>query len=189
MNTSYRARSVEQALVQAPWRRRIAGILSLCAAASVLWYMTSEDEPKMLAPSVLAAITPLETVKTVQGDGSRILHVFESVDCSFCRRQEQELSKARNVTIYRHLLPGHEAHARVVAASVLCARDQEAEWKRAMAGMAIGEGTCPGDALDRNYALAKKIGIIGTPSLVFQNGRVVNGLLDSAHIEKLLGKK
>lgn len=143
----------------------------------------------MLAPSVLAAITPLDTIKTVQGDGSRILHLFESVDCSFCRKQEPEISKVRNVTIYRHLLPGHEAGARAVAASVLCARDPGAQWARVVAGMAIVERTCSGDGLDRNYALAKKIGIIGTPSTVFQNGRVVNGLLDSARIEKLLGAK
>lgn len=151
--------------------------------------MTSEDEPIVLAPSVLADITPLDTVKTVQGNGSRILHLFESVDCSYCRKQEPELSKVSNVTIYRHLLPGHDAHARVVAASVLCARDPGAHWMRVVAGMEIVEGTCPGDGLDRNYALAKQIGIIGTPSTVFQNGRVVNGLLDSARIEKLLGEK
>lgn len=189
MNTSYRAGSVAQALLPASWRRPIAGILALCAAASVLWYMTSENEPTVLAPRVLATITPVDTVKTVQGDGSRILHLFESVDCSFCRKQEPELAKVSNVTIYRHLLPGHEAHARVVATSVLCARDQAAEWMRVMAGMAIAEGTCPGDGLDRNYALAKEIGIIGTPSFVFQNGQVVNRLLDSARIEKLLGEK
>lgn len=143
----------------------------------------------MLAPGVLADITPQDTVKTVQGDGSRILHLFESVDCSFCRKQERELSKVRNVTIYRHLLPGHEARARVVAASVLCARDPWTQWTRVMGGMTIVDGTCPGDGLDRNYALAKEIGIVGTPSTVFQNGRVVSGLLDSARIEKLLGSK
>lgn len=189
MNTSYRAESVAQALLPASWRRPIAGILALCAAASALWYMTSEDAPVTLAPSALTAITPADTVKTIQGDGSRVLHLFESVDCSFCRKQEPELSKVSNVTIYRHLLPGHEAHARVVAASVLCARDQAAEWMRVVAGMAIVERTCAGDGLDRNYALAKKIGIIGTPSFVFQSGRVVNGLVDSTRIEKLLGEK
>jgi thiol:disulfide interchange protein DsbC len=151
--------------------------------------MTGEDKPKALAPSMVAAITPRDTVKTVQGDGSRVLHLFESVDCSFCRTQEQELSKVRNVTIYRHLLPGHDAHARVVAANVLCAPDPGTQWSRAVAGMAIVERTCPGDGLDRNYALAKEIGIVGTPSTVFQNGRVLGGLLDSARIEKLLGSK
>jgi thiol:disulfide interchange protein DsbC len=161
----------------------------LSTAAVAIHFITAEDPPLTLGPADMASISATDAFAEVHGDGLRQLHLFESVDCIFCRKAEPELSKLSNVTIYRHLLPGHTPAARASATQVWCAGDPVAAWRDAVKGAPAHGKACVTEALDRNYALGKRLGITGTPAIVFPDGRVMIGLMNSAEMSEALKRK
>ena len=112
--------------------------------------------------------------------------MFLSTECSFCRQIEPELDQLKNVTVYRHLLPGHTAAGRVAANSVWCSNDPAAAWKNHVTGQPVVPTTCTGRALDKNLALAKRLGITMTPTIVFEDGHVSAGMHSVDQINRLI---
>lgn len=157
------------------------------AAGAVLACLTTFDEPtRVLNQAELAAINASPKITEVHGTGVRTLHVFESVDCKFCRKIEPELAGLENVTIYRHLLPGHGAAARATTLQVICARDPVLAWRKAVQGEPVVGAVCASDALERNHSVGKRLGIERTPAMVFASGRVMTGLMTSTTISEAL---
>lgn len=134
---------------------------------------------------------PLEqAVKVVRGDGSRKLAVFSDPDCPFCKKLEQEgLKGLDNVTIYTFLMPLAELHPDAARKSRLiwCAQDRAAAWTNWTLNSKLpdGKGDCE-NPVEKNIQLGQKLGISGTPGLVFANGRLVPGALPRENIETLL---
>ena len=49
---------------------------------------------------------PFESaLKTVKGNGKRVIAVFEDPNCGYCKRFERDLQKVDNVTIHMFLIP------------------------------------------------------------------------------------
>ena len=49
---------------------------------------------------------PLElAVKTVRGDGKRVVATFEDPNCGYCKKLAKEMQGMSNVTVYTFLLP------------------------------------------------------------------------------------
>ncbi|SFN52792.1 thiol:disulfide interchange protein DsbC [Formivibrio citricus] len=136
---------------------------------------------------------PLEqAVKVVRGDGSRQLAVFSDPDCPFCKKLEQEgLKDLKNVTIYTFLMPLAQLHPDAARKSRLiwCAPDRAAAWTNwALNGkLPEGKGDCE-NPVEKNIQLGEKLGINGTPGLVFSSGRLVPGAIPGEQIESLLGE-
>lgn len=166
--------------------RPILGTVALCAVAAAAYFLMTPDKPLVLAPAVLTSVTPSDTFTRVAGNGARPVHIFISVDCSFCRQIEPEIARVDNVTVHYHLLPGHSASARQDARSVWCAADQAKAWSVYARGGAVAPAQCDDTGLDRNHALALKVGIDRTPAMVFADGRVLNGALSTAVLEREL---
>ena len=81
------------------------------------------------------ATLPLQqAIKTVKGDGKRIVAVFSDPDCPYCKKLEQELAKINNVTIYTFLFPLGDLHpdAKDKADAIWCAKDKSAAWSSYM---------------------------------------------------------
>ncbi len=53
----------------------------------------------------------------------------------------------------------------------------------------IPEPDCDTDAIDKNIELAERLGIRSTPTIVFGDGRVINGAIKAEQIIKLLDKR
>lgn len=127
-------------------------------------------EPSMPTPEVNFATLPLrDAVKTVKGDGSRVLAVLSDPRCPYCRTLDEELAKLDNVTVYVFLLPWLGPESRPAA---------EALWARAMPDRASDTAV-----LDRNLALASKLGLRGTPMLIAGDGRVSEGARSAQALE------
>jgi len=130
-------------------------------------------EPSVSTPEVNFATLPLhDAVKTVKGDGSRALAVFSDPRCPYCRTLDEELAKLDNVTVYLFLLPWLGPESRPLA---------EALWARAMPDRASDTAV-----LDRNLALASKLGLRGTPMLIAGDGRVTEGARNAEALEAWL---
>lgn len=130
---------------------------------------------------------PLEdAIKTVRGDGSRVLAVVSDPLCPYCRRLEPELGKLDNVTIYTFLVP-FKGDAAPMA--IWCAEDRAKAWQQFMLGedesVIRRQGECA-NPLQRNLALAQRLRVNGTPTLIFADGSRIAGYTAAAAIEARL---
>lgn len=123
---------------------------------------------------------PLEkAIKVVKGNGSRKIAIFSDVDCPFCKRLEQnELSHLTDMTIYTFLYPLEQLHPEAAAKSKLiwCAEDRVAAWNNWIFNNKLPKtaGKCE-TPLEEIGALAAKMGVTSTPTLIFSDGRRMNG--------------
>lgn len=125
----------------------------------------------------------------VKGKGERRLAVFTDPDCPFCRRLEKELAQIDNLTVHVFLypLPALHPNAPEVARNVWCAADRAGRWTAYMLEGKAPEKTEGCEAPLRPIAeLAERLGIEGTPALIFSNGRRVDGFIPARQIEALL---
>lgn len=123
---------------------------------------------------------PLEkAIKVVKGNGKRKVAVFSDVDCPFCKRLEQnELSNITDVTIYTFLYPLEQLHPNAAAKSKLiwCAEDRVSAWNDWVFKNKLPKksGNCK-VPLEEIGQLAQKIGVQSTPTLIFADGKRMNG--------------
>lgn len=134
---------------------------------------------------------PLDkAIVKVKGDGTRKLVVFSDPDCPYCKQLEKELALLDNVTIYTMLYPLTELHpdARRKAELVWCAADPVKAWDNLMLFGREPEpnGSTCATPIDDIATLAGRLYINGTPGMVFENGRLVPGVLQATDIEDQL---
>jgi len=137
---------------------------------------------------------PLQNaIKDVRGDGKRVLAIFSDPDCPYCQGLEKELKDLTNVTIYTFEIPIVQSHpgAKTKAVGIWCSDDQVNAWGQALsnpsAKIDYEDIDCP-NPIDENLALAQKLKISGTPTLIAKDGRVFPGIMSKIEIEKWLGK-
>lgn len=125
---------------------------------------------------------PLEnSIRFVSGKGERVLAVFSDPDCPYCKKVEAELAKLDNVTIYLFPFPIQSLHPNAVAKStaIWCAKDRAQAWRDALTGgKLVGSVATKGDCenpIAANVALAERLGINGTPTLIARDGRLLPG--------------
>jgi thiol:disulfide interchange protein DsbC len=128
-----------------------------------------------------------DAIKVVRGKGTRQVAVFADPNCGFCKRLEKGFQQLDNVTIYTFLVPLLSADSATKSKQIWCAADRNKAWNAWMLEnqAPTGKGDC-GNPLDRNTALARKLGITGTPAMFFTDGSRVNGAVPMDQIEKKL---
>ncbi|MCE1271971.1 MAG: thioredoxin fold domain-containing protein, partial [Acinetobacter sp.] len=91
------------------------------------------------------------------------------------KKLEAELDKLNDVTIYTFIYP-LKAQSIIVSKSIWCDPNQAYAWKNLLQkNIQPKEKTCT-NPIDRNLELGKKLGIEGTPTLIFGNGlKMVGG--------------
>ena len=128
-------------------------------------------------------------IKFVKGKGERKIVVFSDVDCPYCRKFEAELAKVDNITTYTFLYPIAGLHPKAVQTSrqIWCATDKNKAWDDYLGAGKIpaNDGKCA-NPVDDNIALANKLNINGTPTIIFQNGRRAPGAIPAAKLEEML---
>ena len=122
------------------------------------------------------------------GNGPRKLYVFADPDCPFCQQLEKEITTLKDVTVYVFPMPLESLHpnARRISESIWCSINGAGAWRDYLtAGKPPVSGTCA-NPLDRNIALAQRLGIAGTPAIIFADGELVPGAIAAARIEAKL---
>lgn len=130
---------------------------------------------------------PLDlAIKKVKGTGARKLAVFSDADCPFCARFENDLKSIDNVTIYTFLFPIDQLHPDAARKSrqIWCAPDRQKAWDAFFESGALpdNKGDCK-DPIQATAALAQKLKVSATPTLIFADGSVVPGALPAAQLE------
>lgn len=128
---------------------------------------------------------PLElAVKTVKGDGSRKLAVFEDPNCIYCKQLHANLKDIENVTVYSFLYPILSPDSAAKARNVWCAADAGAVWLDWMLdGTEPAEALCDDDPVEQVLALGRQLAVRGTPAILFADGTRVSGALPTDQLK------
>ena len=132
---------------------------------------------------------PLDSaVKTVRGNGKRVLAVFSDPNCPYCKRFEKDLAKVDDITIYTFLYPILSQDSHDKAKAVWCSADKSKAWSELMLNAAVPATARCDTPIEKNLELGRKYRITGTPTLVFASGERVPGAISAEQIEKLLAQ-
>ena len=121
--------------------------------------------------------------------------VFDDPDCPYCARLHPELKqiveKRKDIAFYFKIFPILQLHPEAYEKSktILCEKSNEKAIKLledVFAKKTIPEPSCDTTVVDENIELAKKLGISGTPTLIFEDGRVVSGARKAEDLIKLI---
>ena len=130
---------------------------------------------------------PLDAaVKTVRGNGRRMLAIFSDPNCPYCKRFEKDLAKVDDVTIYTFLYPILSQDSHEKSKAVWCSADKSKAWSELMLNGTVPVAARCDTPIEKNLALGRKYRVNGTPTLVFANGERVPGAIPQAQLEKLL---
>ncbi len=128
-------------------------------------------------------------VKQVRGNGKRVFATFEDPNCGYCKRLAKDMATLDNATIYTFLYPILSPESAEKSTKIWCAPDRAKAWNDWMiqgkAPPAAAEN-CDSTTVSKNVALGRKLGITGTPTIIFSNGERVSGALPLADLEQKL---
>ena len=124
-------------------------------------------------------------IKSVRGNGKRQLAIFSDPNCPYCQQLEVELKKLNDVTLYTFILP-LKTQSIAPSKQVYCESDPAFAWQQL-----IVQGVLPkskkscSNPINSNIELAKKLGLSGTPAIIFSNGYRVLGAYPASEIEAM----
>lgn len=127
-------------------------------------------------------------IKTVKGDGSRVMAVFSDPDCGYCKKLEGELAKLDNVTVYTFMFPLETIHpeAKNKAIAVWCSKDRGAAWAQTVLTGQSPKLVACNNPINDNLVLGGRLGVVGTPTLIALDGRILPGAAPAESIDKWL---
>lgn len=128
---------------------------------------------------------PLDkAIKTVKGDGSQKIAIFEDPNCIYCKRLHESLSEIDNVTIYSLLFPILTPESRTISEHVWCADDASAAWNAWMASNTKPAPKTCETPIDDLLKFGMQLGVQGTPAIFFQDGSRANGWLPADKLKE-----
>lgn len=123
-------------------------------------------------------------------DAKRHITVFTDIDCGYCRKLHREMPElvAAGIQVRYLAFPragvGSESHKKYV--SVWCNSDQQNALTDAKAGKAVPAASCENPVAE-TYQLGQKVGVEGTPTIIFDDGTMTPGYIPSARLIERLG--
>lgn len=133
---------------------------------------------------------PLDkAIKQVNGDGSRVVALFEDPNCSYCRRLRGDLMNIDNLTVYTFVYPILAADSDLKSRQALCSPDPSEAWNDLMLKGVVpkNDGSCKNAVADIK-ALGESYGIQATPTMFFPSGMRVQGYAPPTRFVEVLEK-
>jgi thiol:disulfide interchange protein DsbC len=132
---------------------------------------------------------PLESaLKTVKGNGKRVIAVFEDPNCGYCKRFRQTLEGIDNITVYTFMynILSEDSHAK--SKNIWCSANRNKAWDdwmlRGKAAPPAAESCATPN--EKIFALGRQLKITGTPTIFFADGTRIPGAIDAKGLEEKL---
>jgi len=136
--------------------------------------LTEERQQQLLA--VNFGDLPLDqAIKTVRGNGKRVMVIFADPRCGFCKQFEQNLYKLTDVTIYTMLYPVIAPDSAEISRNIWCSKNPSQAWLDTMLKGQLPPASSCATPLDKNLALGKRLRVTGTPTTFLPNGQRIVG--------------
>lgn len=129
-----------------------------------------------------------DAIKTVKGDGSRIMVTFEDPNCGYCKKLSGEIDKLDNVTVYTFLMPILSPDSTAKAKAVWCSADRSKAWTDLMSKnvMPVQVTSSCDTPIERNLALGRRLHVAGTPAIYYKSAPKERGFVKAEQIEAKL---
>ena len=147
-----------------------------------------ELEAKMQGPIAFRDLPLAQAVKTVRGNGRRVIATFEDPNCGFCRQFHAQLAKMNDVTIYTFLYPIISPPDSVEKSrAVWCAKDRARAWDEVMTTGKIAPAPANCKApIDEVLKLGQKFNVKSTPTIFLADGTRLRGALPVEQLEQAI---
>lgn len=137
----------------------------------------------------IAAIPEEEMIIFTPAEIKATITVFTDVDCTYCRKLHSELDDLMDKGIQLRYMAyprgGEDAASFSKMLSVWCSDDRKKSLTRAKNGQNLPARDCESPIL-AHYELGNELGINGTPALVFPDGQVIPGYIESDRLAAML---
>jgi thiol:disulfide interchange protein DsbC len=127
---------------------------------------------------------PLENAIPM-GEGKRKLYVFTDPQCHFCFQLHEELKQIKDLQVFFFLYPLNPSSYEK-AKSIWCSQDKVKALEETYQGKTSGSLSCDASPIDKNMELGKRLFIHSTPTLIFQNGKMMEGYSSPNTLENFL---
>jgi len=127
---------------------------------------------------------PLENAIPM-GQGKRKLYVFTDPQCHFCFQLHEELKQIKDLQTFFFLYPLTPASYEK-AKSVWCSQDKVKALEETYEGKELRSPSCDSRPIDKNMEIGKRLFVESTPTLFFENGKMMEGYTASDTLENLL---
>lgn len=126
-----------------------------------------------------------------EGEAKHTITTFTDIDCPYCRRMHQEMPQlnATGIRVRYLLFPraGVDSDSYRKAVSVWCAEDRNAEMTLAKSGQDPAPRECD-NPVDEHMALARRLGLRGTPMTITDSGEKIAGYRPAAQLAAQMQK-
>lgn len=137
---------------------------------------------KQLDPADMLVFAPVHPKYTIT--------VFTDIDCDYCRVLEKDRPKlnAMGIAVQYLFFPrdGHGSSAWQKAVDVWCAADRKAAFEAAMNGVTPKSAKCDATAVAAGYKFGQLLGLDGTPAILTEHGRLIDGYLPLQELVSVL---
>jgi thiol:disulfide interchange protein DsbC len=127
---------------------------------------------------------PLENAIPM-GEGKRKLYVFTDPQCHFCFQLHEELKQIKDLQVLFFLYPLNPSSYEK-AKSIWCSQDKVKALEETYQGKTLGPPSCDASPVDKNMEVGKRLFIHSTPTLIFQNGKMMEGYSSPNTVENFL---
>jgi thiol:disulfide interchange protein DsbC len=125
-----------------------------------------------------------------QGHRKAVITVFTDVDCGFCRKLHQEVPQMNKMGVEVRYLAyprsgvGSPSYDKLVTA--WCSSDRQDAITRLKRGEELTAKTCD-NPVAHEFELGQLAGLSGTPAIVLEDGRMLDGYLTADQLKQQLG--
>lgn len=118
------------------------------------------------------------------------INVFTDVDCGYCRKLHRDMDELNELGIAVKYMAyprgGRQAKSWDKTVSVWCSEEPKKALTRAKLGEDIPQQTCD-NPVAKEYELGNRIGVTGTPAIVYSDGTLQPGYLPPKRLAARLG--
>lgn len=169
-----------------------AGDLYKVAPNSIV-NLTDEERNVDRAKAIASVDKKDAIVFAPEGDVKKVMYVFTDVDCGYCQKLHSHIAEYNDLGIEVRYLAypraGINSNSYRKIASAWCADDRQAALTKLKTRQDIPENVCPNNPVAKQFELGKKIGLSGTPALVFESGKLIAGYVEPAQLAQMLELK
>lgn len=132
---------------------------------------------------------PLDAaMKSVKGDGKRVMAIFEDPNCGYCKKFRHSLSQVPNLTVYTFMYNILAEDSEIKSRNIWCSANRVKAWDDWMlnnkeAPKAAASCKSPHEKV---YELGRRLKVNGTPTIFYVDGTRSSGMVDIKTLEERL---
>jgi thiol:disulfide interchange protein DsbC len=150
----------------------------------------TENRRRGIRSRLIETVPESEMLVFSPKDPKYTITVFTDIDCGYCRRMHSQMAEYNRLGIrVRYLFfprSGPDTDSWHKAENVWCSANRNDALTRAKHGEDVKAPKCPSTIVARDYELARKLGVDGTPAVFLSSGEMLPGYLPPVQLMRYI---